>query len=77
MQFWPNTNFGLCNSSELPACETVLDIIGDFFARGRQLKHLAFDDRIVNLLGELPVLGCFVPKIVSPFHVVQSDEPGS
>ena len=62
---------------ELPACETVLDIIGDLFAHGRQLKHLVFDDRIVSLLGKLPILGCFVPEIVCPFHVVLSNEPGS
>jgi hypothetical protein len=46
---------------ELPACETVLDIIGDLFAHGRELKHLVFDDRIVSLLGKLTMLGCFVP----------------
>ena len=61
---------------ELPACETVLDIIGDLFTHGRQLKHLVFDDRIVSLLGKLPILGCFVPEIVSPVHGIQSNEPG-
>jgi hypothetical protein len=62
---------------ELPACEMVLDIIGDLFTHGRQLKHLVFDDRIVSLLGKLPILGCFVPEIVRPVHIVQSNEPGS
>jgi hypothetical protein len=61
--------------NELPACETVLEIIGDLFAHGRQLKHLVFDDRIVSLLGKSPILGRFVPEIVNPFHDVQSDEP--
>jgi hypothetical protein len=32
---------------QLPACEMVLDIIGDLFTHGRQLKHLVFDGRIV------------------------------
>jgi hypothetical protein len=32
----------------LPACEMVLDIIGDLFTHGRQLKHLVFDGRIVS-----------------------------
>jgi len=41
----------------LPACEMVLDIIGDLFTHGRQLKHFVFDGRIVSLLGELPILG--------------------
>jgi hypothetical protein len=61
----------------LPACEMVLDIVGDLFTHGRQLKHLVFDDRIVSLLGKLPILGCLVPEIVSPIHVAQSNEPGS
>jgi hypothetical protein len=30
----------------------VLDIVGDLFTHGRQLKHLVFDDRIVGPLGE-------------------------
>jgi len=72
-RFTPNSDVG----DELPAREAVLDIIGDLFAYGRQLKHLFFDHRIVSLLGKLPIPGCFVPKIVSPFHVVQSNEPGS
>jgi hypothetical protein len=33
----------------------VLNIIGDLFTHGRQLKHLVFNDRIVSLLGELPI----------------------
>jgi hypothetical protein len=54
---------------ELPACEMVLDVIGDLFTHGCQLKHLVFDDRIVSLLGKLPILDCFVPEIVTPVHV--------
>jgi hypothetical protein len=54
---------------QLPACEMVLDIIGDLFTHGRQLKHLVFDDRIVSLLCKLPILGCLVPEIVRPVHV--------
>jgi hypothetical protein len=62
---------------QLPACEMVLDIIGDLFTHGRKLKHLVLNDRIVSLLGKLPILGCFVPEIVSPVHVAQSNEPGA
>jgi hypothetical protein len=61
---------------ELPACETILDIIGDLFAHRRQLKHLVFDDGIISLLGKLPILGRFVPEIVNPFHVMRSNERG-
>jgi hypothetical protein len=62
---------------QLPACEMVLDIIGDLFTHGRQLKHLVFDGRVVSPLGKLPILGCLVTEIVRPVHVVQSNEPGS
>jgi hypothetical protein len=55
---------------QLSACEMVLDIIGDLFTHGRQLKHLVFYDRIVSLLGKLPILGCLIPEIVRPVHVV-------
>ena len=55
---------------ELTACETVLDIVGDLFTHGRQLKHLVFDGRIVGLLGKLPILGGLIPKVVRPVHVV-------
>jgi hypothetical protein len=64
-------------ATQLPACKMVLDIIGDLFTHRRQLEHLDFDDRIFSLLGKLPILGCFVPEIVRPVHVVQSNEPGS
>jgi hypothetical protein len=53
----------------LPAREMVLDIIGYLFTHGCQLKHLVLDDRIVSLLGKLPILDCFVPEIVTPVHV--------
>jgi hypothetical protein len=39
----------------------ILDIIGYLLADGRQLKHLILDDRIVGLLGKLPI-----PQIVRP-----------
>jgi hypothetical protein len=39
----------------------ILDIIGYLLADGRQLKHLIFDDRIVGLIGKLPILRRLVP----------------
>jgi hypothetical protein len=45
----------------LPACQMILDVTGDLFTHGRQLKQLVFDNRIVGLLGKLPILGRFVP----------------
>jgi hypothetical protein len=45
------------------ARQMVLDIIGDLLADRRQLKHLVLDDRIVGLLGKLPIHGRLVPEI--------------
>ena len=70
---WPEAGPGRAAArvrDQLPACEMVLDIIGDLFTHGRQLKHLVFYDRIVSLPGKLPILGCLIPEIVRPVHVV-------
>jgi hypothetical protein len=56
----------------LPARQMVLDIIGDLLADRRQLKQLVLDDRIVGLLGKLPIHGRLVPEIVRPIHAAQS-----
>ena len=45
---------------QLPACQIILDVTGDLFTHGRQLKHLVFNDRIIGLLGKLPILGRLV-----------------
>jgi hypothetical protein len=39
----------------------IFDVTGDLFTRGRQLKQLDFSDRIIGLLGELPILDRLVP----------------
>jgi hypothetical protein len=48
----------------LSARQMIVDIIGYLLADGRQLKHLIFDDRIVGLLGKLPIHHRLVPQIV-------------
>ena len=45
----------------LSARQMIVDIIGYLLADGRQLKHLIFDDRIVGLLGKLPIHHRLVP----------------
>ena len=57
---------------QLPACQTVFDVAGDLFTHRCQLKQLVPDDRIVSLLGKLPILGRFVPQIVRPIHAAKS-----
>jgi hypothetical protein len=39
----------------------ILDVIGNFLTDGRQLKQFAFDERIVCVLGLLPIHGRLVP----------------
>jgi hypothetical protein len=46
---------------QLPACQMILDVIGNFLTDGRQLKQFVFDERIVCLLGLLPIHGRLVP----------------
>jgi hypothetical protein len=45
---------------QLPACQMILDVTGDLFTHGRQLKQLVFNDGIIGLLGKLPILGRLV-----------------
>ena len=52
---------GRCGALILPACQMVLDTIGDLLADRRQLKQVFFDDRIVRLLGKFPVGGRLAP----------------
>ena len=54
------------------ACEMIFDIVSDLSTLRRQLKQLVLDDRIVGLLGKLPIHGRLVPEIVSPIHAAQS-----
>jgi len=46
----------------------IFDVIGDILAERRQLKQLVLDDRVVGLLGKLPIHGRLVPEIVWPIH---------
>jgi len=55
----------IARAGDLPACQMIFDIVG---ADGRQLKQLVLDDRIVGLLGTLPVHGRLIPEIVRPIH---------
>jgi len=52
---------GRCGALILPACQMVLDTIGDLLADRGQLKQVFFDDRIVRLLGKFPIRGRLAP----------------
>jgi hypothetical protein len=55
---------GRALAAVLSARQMVVDVIGYLLADGRQLKHLIIDDRIVGLLGKLPIHHRLVPQIV-------------
>ena len=46
---------------QLPTCQMIFDVVGDLITHGRQLKQFGFNDRIVGLLGKLPILSRLVP----------------
>ena len=45
----------------LPACQMILNVIGDLLTYGRQLKQFVPDERIVRLVGLLPIHDRLVP----------------
>jgi hypothetical protein len=50
---------------------TILDIVGNLLTNRCQVKKLLFYRRIVGCFGKLPKLCRFVPKIISPVHVIR------
>jgi hypothetical protein len=48
------------------ACQVIFDVIGNLLTDGRQFKQLVLDDRIVSLLGEVPIHGRLAPQTVRP-----------
>jgi len=53
----------------LPACQTILNAIGDLLAYGRQVKKLLFAENIFGFVGKSPIHRRLVPKVVIPIHV--------
>src|SRR6516164_5063749 len=55
-------------SCHLPACKTILDVVGDLFADVCQVEEFFLDDRIFGLFGKLSIRGRLLPEIVVPLH---------
>jgi hypothetical protein len=56
-----------------PAPQAIFDVIGDLITNERQRKQLVLDDRIVGLLGKVPIQGRLAPHKVRPImHAEQS-----
>jgi hypothetical protein len=53
----------------LPACPTILDVIGDLLADGRQIEEFLLNEGIFGLFGKLPIHSRLLPKIFIPVHV--------
>ena len=51
-----------------PACQTILDAIGNLLADGRQVEEFLFAEAIFGLFGNLPIHRRLVPKIIIPIH---------
>src|SRR5262249_30247240 len=55
-------------SCHLPACKTILDVVGDLFADVCQVEEFFLDDSIFGLFGKLSIRGRLLPEIVVPLH---------
>jgi hypothetical protein len=55
--------------SQLPACQTILNAIGNLLAYGCQLEKFLFAENIFAFFGKSPIHRRLVPKVVIPIHV--------
>jgi len=54
-------------SRTLPACQTILNAIGNLLADGCQVEQFLFAD-IFRFFGKLPIYRRLVPEIIIPIH---------
>src|SRR5262249_20014441 len=52
----------------LPACQTILNAIGNLLADGCQVEQFLFAEDIFGFFGELPIRRRLVPKVIIPIH---------
>ena len=55
-------------SRGLPACQTILNAIGNLLADGRQVEEFLFAEDICGFFGKLPIRRRLVPKVIIPIH---------
>ena len=60
---------GFPENMPLPACKTILDVVGDLFADVCQVEEFFLDDSIFSLFGKLSIRGRLLPEIVVPLHI--------
>jgi hypothetical protein len=56
-------------SPHLPSRHTILDVVGCLLANRCQVEQLLLYRWVFGPFGKLPILGRFVPQIISPIHV--------
>src|SRR5262245_44770374 len=61
-------------SRRLPACQTILDAIGNLLADGRQVEEFLFAEDICGFFGNLPIHRLLVSKIIIPIHAWHCDK---
>ena len=54
--------------TSLPACPTILDVIGDLLADGCQIEEFLLNEDISCFFGKLPIHSRLLPKVVIPVH---------
>ena len=70
----PEWRFDQRSSRRLPACQTILDAIGDLLADGRQVEEFLFAEDIFGFFGKLPIHHRLVPKEIIPIHACHCAE---
>jgi hypothetical protein len=53
---------------QLPACTTVIDVIGNFLTSGRQLQKLLLGSGVTGRFSQLSIFGRFLPVKIGIVH---------
>jgi hypothetical protein len=64
----PEWRFDQKDLGGLPACQAILDAIGNLLADGRQIEEFLFAENSCGFFGKLPIHRRLVPKVIIPIH---------
>jgi hypothetical protein len=56
----------------LPACQTILKVIGNLLTDGCQVEEVLFHKDVFGFFGKLPIHCRLVPKVMIPIHASHS-----
>jgi hypothetical protein len=60
--------------SRLPACQTILNAIGNLLADRCQVEEFLFAEDIFGFFGKLPIHRRLSPKVIIPIHACHCAE---